>query len=115
MWLWRLAYWSVMVLAPLAAKDAHLLEISLHRLDQFFGAAAALGIARRIDDMKPNMVFDHLAHKTGERTACGDDEMQHIGAALFLFQRALDGFALTEHPPHSIQQLELLALGVRHG
>jgi len=47
-----------------AIADAarYLLEISLHRLDQLFGAAATLGITRRIDDMKADMVLDHLAH-----------------------------------------------------
>ena len=50
-----------------------------------------------------------------ERTARGDNQMQHIGAALFLFQRAFDRLDLAAHSLHSIQEFELLALGVGHG
>ena len=39
------------------------LEISLYRLDQFFGATAAVGVARRIDNMKPDMILDHFSHQ----------------------------------------------------
>jgi hypothetical protein len=75
------------------------LEIGLHRFDQFFGAAAAFGVAHGIDDVKPNMVLDNFGHETAHGAARRDDQMQHRGAALFLFERALDSFDLAAHAP----------------
>src|SRR5262249_44708476 len=79
------------------------------------GAATALGVACRIDNVKPDVVFDHLTHQAGERTAGGDDQMQHTGATLFLFDCSLDRLDLAADPFDPVQELELLALGMRQG
>ena len=78
------------------------------------GAAAALGVTRRIDDMKPDMVLDHFAHQAGQRAAGRDDKVEHVGAALFLVQRALNGLDLATHAFDPIEELKLLAFGVGH-
>src|SRR6516225_4193859 len=113
-WLWRLGMPSITIPAPYPPCRRSL-QIGLHRLDQFLSAAAALGVARRIDNVQPNMVFDHLGHKARKRAARCDDEMQHIGTALFVFERALDRFDLAAHPSHAVQELELFAIGVGQG
>jgi hypothetical protein len=90
-----------------------LFEIGLYGFDQFFGAAAAVGVAHRIDDMKPDVVFDYFSHQARERAARRDDEMQHVGATLFLTESTLDSLDLSADPPDPVQQFQFFALGVR--
>ena len=98
---------KICVLAPGSISDMvgslnspslGLLQVSLHRLDQLIGAAAALGVFDRIDDVEADMVLDHLGHQARQRAARGDDQMQYGGAALFVLERAFDRFDLATHP-----------------
>jgi hypothetical protein len=49
--------------------------------------------------VQPNLVLDNFGHETAHGAARRDDQMQHRGAALFLFERALDSFDLAAHAP----------------
>ncbi len=61
------------------------------------------------------MVFDHFRHQAVHGAARRDDQMQHRGAALLAFERALDRFDLAAHAAHPVEQLGFLDFGVRHG
>jgi hypothetical protein len=99
--------------APPVAKP-NLLQVRLHRFDQFLGAARSLGIPRRVDDMGLDMVFDHLGHEAVQGAARRDDQVQHRRAALLLLERALDRLDLAAHAADPIQELELFAPRLRH-
>src|SRR4029077_7582890 len=91
------------------------LQVSLHRLDQFLGAARPLGVLRRVDDVEADMILDHFGHQAVHGAARGDDQMQHRGAALLVLERALDRLDLAAHAADPVEQLDLLDFGVRHG
>ena len=94
------------------------LEIGLDRLDQLFGAAAFIRIARRIDDMKPDVVLDHLGHQARERTARGETLSRCSTLA-----QPFSSSSARSRPPRSgrapastrFQEFELLAHGVGQG
>src|ERR1700722_5444649 len=96
---------SVMLMASL--------EVGLHGLDQLLGTAFPLGILDRIDDMQPDMVFNHFSHQAVHGAARRDDKMQHAGAAFFILERAFDRFDLTAHAADPVEQLVLLGFGMR--
>src|SRR5215471_20235852 len=89
-------------------------QIGLDRLDQLFRAALTLGALRGLDDVKPNMVLDHLGHQAVDGAARGDDQMQHRGAALFLLQGPLDRLDLAGDAPNAIEQLLLFLNRMAH-
>jgi hypothetical protein len=87
-------------------------KIGLHGLDQLLGAARALGILGRIDDVHPDMVLDHFGHEAAHGAAGRDDQMQHSGAALLTLKSALDRLDLAAHAADPGQELVLLAFGM---
>src|SRR5580692_4596824 len=105
-WLWL----AVDMTLVLAAS----LQVGLHGLDQLFGTARPLGVFHRVDDVEADMVFDHFGHQAVHGAARRDDQMQHRGAALLAFERALDRFDLAAHAADAVEQLVLLGFGMRH-
>src|SRR5579885_788635 len=64
--------------------------------------------------MLADMVGDYLGHQAVHRAARGDHQVQHLGAALFSLQRALDRLDLAAYPPHPRHQPGLLTDRVAH-
>lgn len=96
-------------------REIALLQIGLHGLDQFLGAARTVGASVRVDDVESDVVFDHFCHQARHGAARCDNEVQHAGAALFLLECPFHGFDLAANAPYPVQELHFLALGVRHG
>ena len=103
---------SALLLAALAYSYAR-----RHANDErfSFGTARAFGVLRRIDDMQPDVILDHLGHQAVHGAARGDDQVQDGGAAFLVLERAFDRLDLAAHAPDPIKQFELLAFGVGHG
>jgi len=86
------------------AKVSWLFQVGLDHADQLFRAFGLGGIAfpRRVDDMNANVVLDNLRDQAIQGAARRYDQMEHICAAFFLFERPLDGLDLTSDPPHPV-------------
>ena len=93
-----------------------LFEVGSHDVDQLFGGAAGFGIGlqRGIDQMHPDVIFDHFAHQAVDRAPRGRDELQDVGTAELLFERALDRLDLSADAPHAVQELGFLSDGMGH-
>src|ERR1700677_28604 len=90
---------------PLRFWEPASFEVGLHGLDQLFGAARALGVLDRIDDVKADMILDHFGHQAVHGPARSDDQVQHGRAALFIFERALDRLDLAADAADPVEEL----------
>ena len=62
-----------------------------------------------IDDVIPNVIFQHLGEETVDGPSTRRDALQDLVALHFFSQRPLDGFDLTSNAPHAVNQLFFLA------
>ena len=62
-----------------------------------------------IDDVIPNVIFEHLGKETVEGPSARRDALQDLVALHFFSQRPLDGFDLPSNTPHAVNQLLFLA------
>jgi hypothetical protein len=58
-------------------------------------------------------VLEGRAGMEGDSGGTGD-QLQHVGAALFLFEGAFDRLYLAAYPAHPVNQLRFLADRMRH-
>src|SRR5215831_18035454 len=93
------------------------LEICTDHVDELLRALRALrvGLARRVDHMKPDVVLHHLGHQAVHGAADGCNHLQDVGAADLSFERTLDRLNLPADASHAGEQLILFANGVNHG
>ena len=88
----------------------------MNNLDQLLRGAGARIVPRRfrVDDMLPDMAFDHLGDEPVKGTAASGRLLQHRGAAGFLLKRTFNGVELATNAPDPVQQLLLVLEGVCH-
>ena len=93
-----------------------LLQVRAHHIDQFFGRMSALriGLARRIDEVRANVILHDLGHQPIDGAAGARDQLQHVGTTDFLIERPFDGFDLSADTSHTIDQFGLFTNGVAH-
>jgi len=87
-----------------------LLEVGAHDIDELGGAFVALVLRERvIYDVQSDVILDHLRHQAVDCPADAGDQLQHVGAALFLLQGSFDSLHLAANAAHTIEQFQLLA------
>ena len=89
------------LLLQVASDDVEKL-LDCHRIQ-------GIGVPLGIDKVRADMVLDHLGHKTGHCAPDARDEVEHLLAARFAFQGALDCLDLTLQAPDPGEQLLLLS------
>lgn len=77
-------------------------------------SALRIGLMSRIDEVRPDMIFHHLGHQPVDGAAGASDELQYVGTADFLIERAFDGFDLPTNTSHTIEQFGFFSNGVGH-
>jgi hypothetical protein len=92
----------------------NLLQVGAHYVDQFFSGLRALGLMARLDQVRANVILDHLGHQSVDGAAGAGDELQHVGAADLLVERPFDGFDLSANAPDAIEQLGFFTNRVTH-
>src|SRR5262245_364292 len=93
-----------------------LFQIRPHDLDEFVASLypPALGLVSRVQDMHADVIFDHLRHQAVDRAANTGDQLEDIGTADFLIERAFHRFELASDASHAVEELNLLTGGMGH-
>jgi len=78
----------------------------LNDIDQFFGASGArAALVIGIDDVHPDVILDYFSHQAVHCAARGNDQMQDVGASLFMLDRALERLDLAEDAADPVEEL----------
>ena len=83
---------------PSSSRFCALLHVRLHGFNQLFSNTPRFRILRRVDDVQPDMVFDHLSHETVYGSSRADDDMQDSGTPLLILDGALERVDLEDGP-----------------
>ncbi len=91
-----------------------LLQISADDVDEFVGGLGARTCGLFGQHVRADVLLEHLGHESVHGAAGGSDELQHPSAAIFRFERALDGFDLPPNAADASQQLFFVADCMAH-
>jgi hypothetical protein len=96
---------------PCGKRD-RLLQITLNDFDQVFCCQRTGGIRlpQRIDDLRPDVVFQDFGHKSVDGASRAGDEPQQVGTSDVLFECPFDGFDLTANPAHAVHHFGLFPI-----
>ena len=76
---------------------------------------SAPGCFVAVDEMRADVVFDHLRHQPGHGAARAGDQVHDLLAAGLAIERALDGLDLAADAAHAREEFLLFADGMGHG
>src|ERR1700751_178722 len=91
-------------------------EIAMDDVDQLIGGVDVQrsGVFVRIDQVRPDVIFDHLGQQTVDGAAAAGGEVHDLLAPFFLLERAYNRIGLAADAACPIQELLLLPNGVAH-
>lgn len=87
----------------------------MNNLDELFcRTVAVLFAVVRIDEMVPDVVFQHNCQKAVHRSATTCNSLQNVRTAVLFFKRPLNGFNLPLDTANPVEKLLLLLNRMTH-
>jgi hypothetical protein len=93
-----------------------LLQITLNDFDQVFCRQRTrwVRLSQRIDDLRPDVVFQDFRHKAVNGASGAGDEPQQVGTSDVLLKCTFNGFDLTANPAHAVHHFGLFPICIQH-
>lgn len=91
-----------------------LFQVSADEIDKVLGEFGGDLLLGAVDEVKTDVVFEHLGHEAVDAAANRGQQHQLVAAVGVALQRALDGVQLPAHLADSLEELHLFTFVVGH-